>query len=103
MKIDDLNLFEDSIDPELFIGTRTLHDPEDESNAMVAARGIVRASKGQLLTGPEKDAIKEYANLFVTMLSDPGLRLRLISMQNIAKAAKSKDNNPKDDSEKDKE
>lgn len=69
------------------------HDPE--VNAAVAARAIKRASQGAHLSQIEKDAIKEYADLFQELLSNPAFRARLKDMIRLMKK--------KDDSKKDKE
>lgn len=99
MKIDDLNLGEkDRHDyGKTFTGTSVLK-PDDDSNAAIAAKALIRAAEGEMLTGPERSALSEYIELFVTMITDAGLRSRLKDMQTTIK----KNSSSKDDSKEDK-
>jgi len=57
--------------------------PEDDTNALVASRALIRAAAGEVLTGPEREALDAYIELFTTIITDNSLRARLKDMQRI--------------------
>lgn len=59
--------------------------PDEDTNALIASRGLVRAAAGELLTGPEREALKGYIELFTTIITTPNLRARLKDMQRTIK------------------
>jgi len=84
MKIDDLNLIEgDTIDfTKTLVGTSQLKS--SDSNAGIAAHALGKAAKGKVLTGPERDALADYVDIFVTMITNSSLRARLLDMKRLA-------------------
>jgi len=79
----------------------TLIKPDEDTNALIASRGLIRASAGEALTTPEREALKGYIELFTTILTTPALRSRIRMMQKMV--SKGDDSNEKTrDAEEDK-
>jgi len=106
MKINDLDLNEEDKDYDIsqtYIGAKALA-PDEKVNAMMAARGLILAAQGEVLSGPQRKALKGYVDAFVTMITNPSMRPRLKAMQKIAKKVNPVDiADGENDSKKDKE
>jgi len=106
MKHSDLN---EKIPPSLIQGTKFLKSDSD-TRSLIAARALIRASAGEVLTGPERNALKEYVELFSKLIMNPSLRVRMKEMQKMidpkdhsAIQDYEDDFDSEDDSKKDKE
>jgi len=73
--------------------------PDEDTNSLIASRGLIRASQGEVLTGAEREALSGYIELFTTIITTPSLRARLKNMQKLVASKDKKE--PKDDSAKD--
>lgn len=103
MKIDDLNLTEDDKLASTIAGA-TQFKLEKETNPAIAARALISAAEGRVLNKLERDALKDYVDTFVIMITNQQLRGRLKDIQRIAQKMNPKElDDIKDDSTKDKD
>jgi len=76
--------------------------PDDDVNAVIATRALLKASEGETLNEQERSALDQYIDLFITLLSVPNLRSHLKSMQNTLKRQAEKTKKDDDAAEEDK-
>lgn len=65
-------------------------DPDVDDSALIA-RGLKKASEGDVLTTQERAAIAPYVELFSLLITNPAFRQTIISMQKTLKKSKGND------------
>lgn len=85
----------DEVDSLTAIGTADI-DVDPEISAVMAARALDRAARGNNLSKTERDALKGYVELFKELISNPAFRSRLKDMMRLMKKKAKKDDLKKD-------